>query len=342
MEYDWIIDGGYIPHGVLKFAIRQVLKARQTELSRVSLTDAFEQKSTYIAKLRQLPIAIDTKAANQQQYEVRTGVFESFLGPRMKYSCCLFERGNETLAEAETAMLQQYIPKAELEDGMTILDLGCGWGSSTLYFAEQLPAARIIGFSNSSTQRVYIEAEASRRNLKNVEIVTGDIANHDFEPEQFDRVISVELFEHMKNYELLMAKISRSLKPGGKLFVHLFCHRTTPYDFDEGWMSRYFFTGGTMPSTDLLLYFQRDLQLQKQWWISGTHYSRTLQAWLSNIIKNKEKVWPDLIETYGEKDVTIWYNRWVFYHMAGSEFFGSGGGEENGVCHYLFEKPQNT
>ncbi|KAL5327143.1 hypothetical protein ACEPPN_004835 [Leptodophora sp. 'Broadleaf-Isolate-01'] len=341
MDYDWIIDGGYIPQSVAKFAVRQVMKVRHFDPSRIPLTEETDEKMKYVAKLKTLPIAIETKAANQQQYEVGTGIFKAFLGPQMKYSCSLFSTGNETLAEAETAMLRQYIPRAEIKDSMTILDLGCGWGSATLFFAEQLPASRVVGFSNSRTQKQYIDGEALRKNLKNVEVITGDVADYEFEPEQFDRVVSVELFEHMKNYGLLMAKVARALKPGGKLFVHIFCHRSMPYDFDEGWMSRYFFTGGTMPSADLLLYFQRDLHLQKQWWVSGQNYQRTLQAWLSNFSSNKEKLWPDLIDTYGEKDAAVWYNRWIFYHIGGSEFFGTGGGEVNGVSHYLFEKPGN-
>ncbi|KAH7360354.1 SAM-dependent methyltransferase [Rhexocercosporidium sp. MPI-PUGE-AT-0058] len=359
MDYDWIIDGGYIPQTIAKMVVRQVVRMRHAEPSGKSLTEATNEKMKYVAKLKTLPIAIETKAANTQQYEVGTGIFAAFLGPRMKYSCSLFSTGSETLAEAESAMLQQYLPRAEIKDGMTILDLGCGWGSATLFFAEQLPASRVVGFSNSKTQKEYIEEEGRRRNIKKIEIITGDVAEYEFEAEQFDRVVSVELFEHMKNYGLLMAKVARALKPGGKLFVHIFCHRSKPYDFDEGWMSRYFFTGGTMPSADLLLFFQQDLQLQKQWWVSGQNYMRTLQvckltvteklkltpvsltkAWLSNFTSNKEKVWPDLIETYGEKDATVWYNRWIFYHIGGSEFFGTGGGEVNGVSHYLFEKPQ--
>ncbi|CZR57389.1 related to N-methyltransferase [Phialocephala subalpina] len=291
----WILDGGYLPHSIVRWGTRQLLKARRAELSKRPLTEATDEKLSYIAKLRTQPIAIETKAANEQQCGVGTGVFAAFLGPRMKYSCSLFPTGKETLAEAETAMLQEYIPKAELKDGIRILDLGSGKGSATLYFAEQLPA------SNRSKRRDKIS--------KNVEVITGDIADYEFEPEQFDRVVSVELFEHMKNYELLMAKVAASLKPGGKLFVHLFSHRNTPYDFEDGWMARHLFTGGTMPFADLLLYFQRDLQLQKQWWVSELHYSKTLQGWLSALISNKEQVWSHLVESYGESDTATWYNQ---------------------------------
>ncbi|UNI15300.1 putative secondary metabolism biosynthetic enzyme [Purpureocillium takamizusanense] len=340
MDYDWAIDAGYVPETIIRFGTRRIQQAQEAAIAKRTLTEAMSQKLEYVAKLRSQPIAIQTTTANEQQYEIGTGVFEAFLGPRMKYSCSLFQTGQETIAEAETAMLQTYASRAEFKNGMSILDLGCGWGSATLFFAEQYPASRVTGLSNSRTQKDKIVAEAAKRNLTNVEIITGDIAEYNFEPEQFDRVVSVELFEHMKNYELLMAKVATSLKPGGKLFVQIFCHNSTPYDFDEGWMSRYFFAGGTMPSADLLLYFQRDLQIQKQWWVNGSNYARTLQCWLSALRNNKQQVWPHLVETYGESNASSWYNRWLAYHAAGSELFGFGGGDVSGTCHYLFGKPE--
>ncbi|KAH8787817.1 SAM-dependent methyltransferase [Diaporthe sp. PMI_573] len=306
MDYDWIIDTGYVPHSIIRWGTRRMQKARQADLRKKSLAEATEEKMRYIEKLRTQPMVVETEAANQQQYEIATGVFDSFLGPRMKYSCSLFRNGNETLAEAETAMLEEYLTKAELRDGMT-----------TLFLAEQLPNSKVVGFSNSRTQKQHIDSIAAKRNIKNV-----------------------ELFEHMKNYELLMAKIARLLKPSGKLFVHLFSHRSTPYDFDDGWMSRYFFSGGTMPSADLLVHFQRDLTLQNQWWLSGMHYSKTLQCWLASFLKNKESVWPYLVESCGESEAATWYNRWVVYHIAGAEFFATEDGEATGISHYLFEKPE--
>ncbi|TWU77493.1 hypothetical protein ED733_007140 [Metarhizium rileyi] len=293
----------------------------------------------YIERMRTRPMAIATDTANKQHYEVGTGVLAACLGPRMKYSCCLYPQGDETLAEAETAMLKSYIDKADLKDGMEILDLGCGWGSGALYFAEMLRHSNIVAFSNSRTQKHYIEAEAARRGLTNIRVITADIVDYEFEPDSFDRIVSIELFEHMKNYELLMAKISRGLKAGGKLFVHIFAHRTTPYDFEDGWMTTHFFTGGTMPSVDLLLYFQKDLSIKRQWWVNGSHYSKTCEDWLSLMMSNKKQMWPHLVETYGEQDALTWYNRWQIFYMACSELFAYEGGDTWGVAHYLFEKP---
>ncbi|KAI9746525.1 MAG: hypothetical protein M1818_000238 [Claussenomyces sp. TS43310] len=292
----------------------------------------------YVSLLRSRPIAIETATANEQHYEVGTGVLAACLGPRMKYSCCLYTKGEETLAQAEVAMMETYVRRAELKDGMSILDLGCGWGSASLYFAEIFPNSRITAFSNSRTQKLYIAARAKARGLENLEVITGDVVDYEFEHDSFDRVVSIELFEHMKNYELLMAKVSRALKSGGKLFVHIFAHKTTPYDFEEGWMSTHFFSGGTMPSADLLLYFQKDLKLQHQWWVSGKHYARTCEDWLSKMTASKDDIWPHLADTYGKSDTARWYFRWQIFYMACAELFAYEGGDTWGVSHYLFEK----
>ncbi|CRK23780.1 hypothetical protein BN1723_013117 [Verticillium longisporum] len=181
----------------------------------------------------------------------------------------------------------------------------CGWGSGALYFAEVLPNSKITAFSNSKTQKEYIDGKAQAKGLKNLTVITGNVVDYEFQPESFDRVVSIELFEHMKNYELLMAKVARALKPGGRLFVHIFAHRTTPYDYEEGWMTTHFFTGGTMPSADLLLYFQRDLQIREQWWVNGVHYSKTCEDWLAKMVDSKQDIWPHLVATYGEQDAHV-------------------------------------
>ena len=208
------------------------------------------------------------------------------------------------------------------------------------------PSSSITAFSNSTTQKQHIDSVASRKNLSNLTVVTGDISTYTFASTplagKFDRVLSIEMFEHMKNYELLLSKISTLLKPGGKLFVHLFAHKTTPYDFESGWMTEHFFTGGTMPSADLLLYFQRDLQVKQQWWVSGTHYAKTCEDWLANMLtsKGREQVLKGLASTYGEAEKWRWFYRWQVFYLACAELFAYEGGETWGVCHYLFEKQE--
>ncbi|KAF7186967.1 (S)-coclaurine N-methyltransferase [Pseudocercospora fuligena] len=338
-----VVDSGYLPEFVLRRGIRQQLQTRINMISSTSLADSYETKMKYVDLLRTRPIAVETASANEQHYEVGTGVLTTMLGPRMKYSSCLYPKGTETLAQAEIAMLESYVEKAQMKDGMRIFDLGCGWGSLSLYLAEVFPNSNITAFSNSKTQKQHIDSEARRKGLRNLEVVTGDIATYSFAGTrlegEFDRVLSIELFEHMKNYELLLAKISTLLKPKGKLFVHYFCHKNSPYDFESGWMTTYFFTGGTMPSADLLHYFQRDLKLQRQWWVSGKHYAKTCEDWLSKMNANKKQLWPHLEETYGKESTATWFYRWQVFYLACAELFAWNGGEEWGVCHYLFEKP---
>ncbi|KAF2181738.1 cyclopropane-fatty-acyl-phospholipid synthase-like protein [Zopfia rhizophila CBS 207.26] len=335
-----LLDKGYLPHPLIRIGIRRQLADRLTSISSTSLEAAYQSKMKYVQALTTRPIAIETAMANEQHYEVGTGVLKACLGPRMKYSCCLYEKGGETLAQAEIAMLRIYVERAGLVDGMRVLDLGCGWGSGALYFAEVFPNSKITAFSNSRTQKEYIDSVAKSKGLTNLEVITGDVVDYEFKPDSFDRVISIELFEHMKNYELLMAKVSRALEPGGKLFVHIFNHKDTPYDFEDGWMTTYFFTGGTMPSADLLLYFQRDLKVSEQWWVNGKHYAKTCEDWLAKMIKSKEEIWPHSEETYGKDNVVTWWNRWQIFYMACAELFAYQGGDIWGVSHYLFEKPR--
>ncbi|KAF2474171.1 cyclopropane-fatty-acyl-phospholipid synthase-like protein [Lindgomyces ingoldianus] len=335
-----LLDGGYLPHPLIRLGIRRQLADRLQSISSTSLEAAYESKMKYVQLLRTRPIAVETAAANEQHYEVGTGVLQGCLGPRMKYSSCLYEKGGETLAQAEVAMLRLYVERAELRDGMKVLDLGCGWGSSALFFAELFPHSTITAFSNSRTQKAYIDSVAHSKGLTNLTVITGNVVDYEFPLASFDRVVSIELFEHMKNYSLLLAKISRALIPGGKLFVHIFNHRSTPYDFESGWMTEHFFTGGTMPSADLLLYFQEDLTIERQWWVNGKHYAKTCEDWLVKMIGCKKEIWPHLEETYGKEGVGVWWNRWQIFYMACAELFAYEGGDTWGVSHYLFQKPE--
>jgi len=279
----------------------------------------------------------------------------SCLGPNMKYSSCLYPTGNETLEEAEVLMLEDYCKKAKLEDGMDILDLGSGWGSLTLYLARKYPKSRISALSNSKSQKIYIDKTAASRGLKNVTVYTGDVNEYEFEKPMFDRVMSIEMFEHMKNYENLLAKVNRWLKPnkeangsdGSLLFVHIFCHKSQPYEFldSDGWMAQYFFSGGTMPSLDLFTYFQKDLLLLHSWYLPGTHYSKTLEAWLVLQDSNRER-WLSqegmkaMLEGKGgeAKDAIAMFNRFRLFFLSCAEFFGLNKGESWGLGHYLFQK----
>lgn len=347
MDIEWLLDGGYLPTPLIRLGIRRQLAQREALIQSESLSAAYERKMSYIAALRERPMAIETDTANTQHYEVGTGVLQGMLGPRMKYSCCLYPIGEETLGHAEVEMLKLYVERAELRDGMKILDLGCGWGSLCLYLAERFPSSSITAFSNSRTQRAYIESVAQSKNLTNLSVLTGNIVTYTFPSSlhsTYDRILSIELFEHMKNYRLLFRKLHPLLKPAtatstAKLFIHIFAHCSTPYDFESGWMTTHFFTGGTMPSADLLHFFQEaPLQLARQWWVSGLHYSRTCEDWLREMNGNKDEIWPHLEETYGKDEARKWFYRWQIFYLACSELFKWKGGDVWGVSHYLFEK----
>jgi cyclopropane-fatty-acyl-phospholipid synthase len=300
-----------------------------------------------VARLRESPVAVETQAANEQHYEVPSAFFQQVLGPHLKYSSCYFDPGVTDLGEAEARMLALTCERAALRDGEDILELGCGWGSLTLWMAAQYPRARITAVSNSRTQKQFIDARAAERGLRNVEVLTCDVNVLDFPADRrFDRVVSVEMFEHMRNYETLLRRIAGWMRPEATLFVHIFTHREFAYPFEVrgggdspgDWMSRHFFTGGIMPSDDLLLYFQSDLQLRSHWHVPGVHYQKTSEAWLANMDRGRAVLMPLFEDTYGPRDARKWWVYWRVFFMSCAELWGYRGGGEWLVSHYLFQR----
>ena len=285
-------------------------------------------------------MAVHTTAANAQHYELPPEFFQQCLGTRLKYSCAYYPRGNETLDEAEEAMMQLYAQRAELVDGQSILDLGCGWGSFTLWMAERFPRSTIVALCNSRSQRRYIEAQCALRGIQNVRVRTEDVNRLQLPPSSFDRCVSVEMFEHVRNYETLLQDIASSLRPDGKLFVHIFAHRSLMYAFEtdgaDNWLGRLFFTGGLMPSAHTLLYFQDALQIERQWLLPGTHYQRTANHWLANQDARRSAVLAALQQAYGTASAPLWFQRWRMFWMACAELFGYDRGEQWLVAHYRF------
>ena len=318
---DRVISADALPEPLLRLGIRANLASRL----RRERAKGPAAKEAFVEELRRSPIALVPAKPNEQHYEVPPEFFEIVLGPRLKYSSCYWPGGVETLADAEEAMLALTCERAQIEDGQAILDLGCGWGSFALYAADRFPEARITAVSNSRLQREWIEARAPA----NVEVVTADV-NGLVLDRRFDRVVSVEMFEHMRNYETLMARVAGLLEPDGLLFTHLFCHRELAYPYDEGWMARKFFTGGTMPSADLLPRFDRDLSLVERWLLDGTHYAHTAEAWLERLRANEDEV----AGRFGR----AFLGEWRVFFLACAELWGYRGGAEWLVAHYLFER----
>ncbi|WP_330111108.1 cyclopropane-fatty-acyl-phospholipid synthase family protein [Methylophaga thalassica] len=330
----------WFPDSLIRIGIRQLLKQRLKDEYAFEPDKLSQRKQHCIEQLKRSPIAIETQAANEQHYEVPAEFYKEVLGKRFKYSGCYWTNSCLTLDDAEEAMLDIYLQRAELKNGQQILELGCGWGSLTIYMAEKLPFAKITAVSNSHSQRKYIEKQLHERGLSNVQVITCDVNELELD-QQYDRVVSVEMFEHMRNYQRLFDKIAHWLKPQGKLFVHIFCHREVVYPFetegDDNWMGRYFFTGGLMPSADTLLYFQSELSIEQQWLINGSHYQKTAEAWLENTDKNEANVLRLFQQVYGDEADT-WLQRWRLFFMACAELFGFDNGNQWLVGHYLFVK----
>jgi cyclopropane-fatty-acyl-phospholipid synthase len=335
-----LCERGLIPDALLRLGIRRLCAQRLREEHANDVVAVSESFRRRLDELRESPVAIETDAANRQHYEVPARFFELCLGKRLKYSSCLYPRGDETLDQAEDAMLELYAERAELADGQRILELGCGWGSLTLWMAERYPNARITAVSNSHGQREHILAQATQRGLRNIEIVTCDVNRLEL-TQRFDRVVSIEMFEHMRNYATLLGRIANWMEDDAKLFVHIFCHRELMYPFetdgDDNWMGRHFFTGGLMPAADTLLHFQQHLVLQQQWRLSGTHYEKTANHWLANQDAKRDEVLRALQPVYGQ-DAARWHQRWRMFWMACAELFGYDGGNQWLVAHYRFAK----
>jgi cyclopropane-fatty-acyl-phospholipid synthase len=332
-----IVERLPLPDAVLRAGVDYLVNRTREQLRTApdEATEAFAQD------MAQYPIAIHAREANTQHYEVPARFFERVLGPRRKYSCCYYETPETTLAEAEMRALEETALHAALSDGQEILELGCGWGSLSLFMAGQYPASRITSVSNSASQRVFIETQAAQRGLTNLKVITADM--NDFAAERrFDRIVSVEMFEHMSNWRLLLARLREWLLGDGRVFIHIFAHRARPYRFDHtdksDWIAQHFFTGGIMPSRQLMHGFPDLFEVEAEWAWNGSHYQRTARDWLRNFDARRPEVDAVLRDTYGD-DAALWARRWRLFFLATEGLFGNDLGREWGVMHYRLKPP---
>ena len=327
-----LAESGFIPDALIKIAARYISNRRLIEQS------DDENKDKIISVLSRGVVAEKTHNANEQHYEVPPEFFSYVLGTNLKYSCSLFD-DTDSLDDAEESMLKLYIDRADIKDGHEVLDLGCGWGSFSLYVAERYPDINITPVSNSSDQIAYIKNEAHKKGLSNIKAFRMDVNNLELN-KKFDRIVSIEMFEHLRNYKLILNYLNHALKPDGKLFIHIFCHKKLTYLYEMknnfDWMTKYFFQGGIMPSKDIFQYFEDELEIINQWDINGNHYSKTCKAWLNNHYKNKKKILDIFEKHYDEPK--IWFNRWRIFFLSCEAFFALNNGREYFVAHYLFKK----
>jgi cyclopropane-fatty-acyl-phospholipid synthase len=334
-------EAGMVPDRIVRAGIRRLLEKRLRAIASHDVESAASRTREFVQMMDESPIALVPELANEQHYEVPAEFFTEVLGSRRKYSCCFWDDSTVELDAAEDAALQISVERAGIEDGMQILDLGCGWGSLSLWIAEHFPRSRVVSVSNSESQHALITRLAADRGLDNVEAHVADM--NDFDPgKRFDRIVSVEMFEHMRNYRRLFRRVADWLQPDGKFFMHIFTHRGTPYTFDvngpSDWMSRHFFSGGIMPSAELPLYFQDDLKIENTWRWNGRHYAATSNAWLQRMDDRRASVMPILAATYGDAEAERWWMRWRMFFMACAELFAWDDGNEWFVSHYLFSK----
>jgi cyclopropane-fatty-acyl-phospholipid synthase len=351
---DKLLEKGYLPEWMIRLGIQSLLRAKNKAETAPTQETRQEALMAFVNELKTMPIAIETEAANQQHYEVPSEFYQYALGPRLKYSCALWQDewpvDGAHLGKAEAAMLALTCERADLQDGQAILELGCGWGSLSLWMAEKYPNATITGISNSASQREYIMGQARERGLNNLSIETHNVAHMERPMASYDRVVSVEMFEHMKNYERLLKNIAGWLKPEGKLFVHIFTHYCAAYHYEGAdaadWMTRYFFAGGTMPAHHLLHYFQQDLALDACWVVNGQHYQKTARVWHQNMKVHRDKLMPLFREIYGktgnpDEQATKWWVYWQVFFMACEELWGFQNGDVWQVSHYRFTTKSN-
>ena len=332
------VERAPLPDPITRLGIALLVGRTRRRLSEATT----ESETAFASEMGRHNVAEHPDAANRQHYELPPDFFRLTLGPHRKYSCCLYDDGTETLGDAESKALAETVAHADLANGQRILELGCGWGSLTLFMAERYPSARITAVSNSKAQGSYIAGEAIARGLANVSVVTADM--NDFDPgASFDRVVSVEMFEHMTNWQTLLGRIRSWLAPEGRLFIHIFTHRNCPYLFDHSdktdWIAQHFFTGGIMPSQRLIYRFPNLFEVEQEWRWSGVHYQRTALDWLANFDANKRETDRILADTYGA-EAAVWRRRWRLFFLATAGLFGDRGGEEWGVNHYRLRPMQ--
>ena len=340
LAIDWV-EQGFVPDAVIRAGIRRLCEQRLREIGAGCCERSAAATEAFVATMDASELAPLPHLANQQHYEVPAQFFKLALGPHLKYSGAWWPDDTRTLEEAEARSLAATCAHAGLVDGQDVLELGCGWGSLTLWMAARYGSSRITAVSNSASQREWIESEARHRGLTNVRVITADM-NVFAARDRYDRVVSVEMFEHMRNWRTLFGRVHDWLVPGGRFLMHVFCHRSTPYSFVDGgpsdWMSRHFFSGGMMPADDLPLRFQDRLRFLARWRWDGTHYERTANAWLANVDAHRGAALEVLAAAHGQ-DAAQWLQRWRVFFMACAELFGHGHGQEWWVSHYVFERP---